>query len=48
MTWLSHPVVVERLRSAIAANGVWVLHEIDPQAILALAPATASGLRGRS
>ncbi len=34
-TPLPLPTVIERLRSAIAASGLWVLHEIDPQAILA-------------
>ena len=30
-------VVAERLRQAIEASGLWVLHEIDPQAIVARA-----------
>jgi uncharacterized protein (DUF302 family) len=34
---LPFATTVERLRAAIEANGLWVLHEIDPQAIVARA-----------
>ena len=47
VTSLAFPAVLERLREAIAAEGLWVLHEIDPQAILA-GPVRRSGRRGRS
>ncbi len=35
VTSLPFQAVLERLRKAIRAEGLWVLHEIDPQAILA-------------
>ena len=42
---LTLPVVVERLRKSIEAAGLWVLHEIDPQAILSRAGHTIDPAR---